>query len=108
MTKRQIRDEHGALWDVWDVIPREVLGNGTYDRRSSGRGQPDREERPPSLQPELEHGWLCFQHNTERRRFAPIPPGWGDLPDGVLRVMLDIASPVQPLVAAQPKRSAAQ
>lgn len=108
MTRRQFRDEHGGVWDVWDVIPQDALGGGVYDRRSAGRGQPELRDSPPSLQPELEHGWLCFQRNTERRRFAPIPPGWSDLPDGVLRVMLDIASPVQPVVVAQSKPSAAK
>jgi hypothetical protein len=108
MMRRQFRDEHGEVWDVWDVIPRDVLGHGVYDRRSIDRPQPDVSQAPPALQPELEHGWLCFQHNAKRRRFAPIPPGWSDLPDGVLRVMLDIASPVESLGTAQPKPSAAE
>jgi len=42
----------------------------------------------------LQNGWLCFQAGFERRRFAPIPPDWSELPDGVLRVMLEIANPV--------------
>jgi hypothetical protein len=108
MTRRQFRDEHGAVWDVWDVMPRDALGSSTYDRRSSGRPQADLSEMPPALQPELEQGWLCFQRNTERRRFAPIPLSWADLPDAVLRVMLDIASPVQSLSNAEPKPSAAE
>jgi hypothetical protein len=46
------------------------------------------------VDPLLEDGWLCFQAGAARRRFAPIPPAWFELPDAVLRVMVDIASPV--------------
>jgi len=55
---------------------------------------PDDGVAPIPLDPALERGWLCFQAGEERRRFAPIPPGWDELPDGVLRVMLDIANRV--------------
>ena len=82
MPKRQFHDATGASWDVWDVRPSDA-----------------RESSVPktsilSLDPLLENGWLCFQAGPERRRFAPIPPAWWELPDGVLRVMLEIANPV--------------
>jgi hypothetical protein len=91
MPKRQFRDATGASWDVWDVRPSDA--SRVYDRAVA------RESRVPetpilSLDPLLENGWLCFQAGPERRRFAPIPPAWWELPDGVLRVMLEIANPV--------------
>jgi hypothetical protein len=94
MARRQFRDANGALWNVWDVIPDEALPLPTYDRRGTDRpaGTNGVAHRP--LDPALERGWLCFQHEEERRRFVPVPPHWEEVPDGVLRVMLEIATPV--------------
>lgn len=95
MAKRQIRDEHGATWDVWDVIPKEALWRVAYDRRNPVRRDvAPSDERAPMLHAELEAGWLCFQGRDERRRFAPIPAGWFELPEAVLSVMLGVARPV--------------
>jgi hypothetical protein len=92
IVKRHITDSQGRRWDVWEVDPRD-LNRFAYDRRGSGR-----DERVDTLaaavHPELSEGWICFQSGEERRRFAPIPPGWIGLPDSVLRVMLDVATPV--------------
>ena len=39
--------------------------------------QPAADGRPIERMPEgFRSGWLCFQSPTERRRLAPIPPGW--------------------------------
>lgn len=96
MARRQFKDESGVPWDVWDVHPGEALAPAPYDRRSPVReddaGTPAIASAP-MLSPELELGWLCFQTGAERRRFAPIPVNWTELPDPVLRVMLGIASP---------------
>lgn len=91
--KRQFFDANAVSWDVWDVSPQD-LSRVDYDRRTSSRGHGDA-PRPltASVYPELRDGWLCFQSATEKRRFAPIPPDWYDLPDAVLRVMLDVATP---------------
>jgi hypothetical protein len=93
MAKRQIRDERGGIWDIWDVLPKDALG-GAYDRRSGDRPRVESSPSKPLVQPELEGGWLCFQKNAERRRLAPIPNDWCDLPDGMLRMLLDSATPV--------------
>jgi hypothetical protein len=95
MAKRQIKDQNGIAWDVWDVFPKDALGQSAYDRRNPPRSG-DRASDPPvpMLASELAQGWLCFQSGTDRKRFAPIPPQWTDLPDAVLRVMLEIAAPV--------------
>src|SRR5262245_58234593 len=92
MPKRQFHDATGASWDVWDVRPSDAA-RSTYDRRAGARAAASAPARP-SVDPLLENGWLCFQAGFERRRFAPIPPDWSELPDGVLRVMLEIANPV--------------
>lgn len=94
MARRQITDGLGTQWDVWDVVPDEALARAAYDRRSSSRPTPGA-ARGAMLPADLEEAWLCFQAGTERRRFAPIPPGWAELPEAVLRVMLDVASAVE-------------
>lgn len=105
MARRQFRDSNGTQWNVWDVIPDDALGASMYDRR--GRTRPASAEgvAPIPLDPALARGWLCFQAGDERRRFAPIPVKWDELPDGVLRVMLDIASRVS--VSASPSEGRA-
>lgn len=97
--KRQFISEGGVAWVVWDVHP-DDLGRMAYDRRSttpSMEASPriDRVTRQSerTVHPELEKGWLCFQSGTEKRRFTPIPTNWHELPDSVLRVMLDTATP---------------
>ena len=108
MPSRQFRDASGAQWDVWDVHPQDALQRTSYDRRNLERaGRPEvspASERSAVVDPLLEDGWLCFQSGPVRRRFAPIPPAWAELPDAVLRVMVDIASPVSvsPPISTQP------
>lgn len=102
MAKRQFTDEHGVVWVVWDVHPDDLV-RMIYDRRTSQRaessgsasvdGDGDLARSGRSVDPELQRGWLCFQTGTEKRRFTPIPPKWEELPDSVLRVMVDVASP---------------
>jgi hypothetical protein len=84
---REFPDAHGATWEVWDVKP-EHLGR-------TRRNPDDPEATPTPVSVELMSGWLCFQSGSDRRRFYPIPPQWHDLPDGVLRVILDVADPVR-------------
>jgi len=107
MAKRQIQDIRGLVWDVWDVVPRDVLGSA-YDRRSSDR-VPDGAESPQLLLlPELEHGWLCFQSGAERRRLAPIPPSWFEFSEVSLRALLDAAQPVSSTAPTRQPASAAE
>jgi hypothetical protein len=91
--KRQFFDAKGVSWDVWDVSPHD-LSRFDYDRRTSSRARGDAPRAvAASVYPELREGWLCFQSLHEKRRFAPIPSDWYELPDAVLRVMLDVATP---------------
>ena len=101
--KRQFFDANGKSWDVWDVSPHD-LSRVDYDRRAASRAHDDA-PRPltASVYPELREGWLCFQSATEKRRFAPIPPDWHELPDAVLRVMLEVATPAPAAGLAAPR-----
>lgn len=112
VAKRQFTTEDAVVWVVWDVHP-EDLGRTTYDRRAS----------PPAVEgaassawvarrndgvvhPELQRGWLCFQSETEKRRFTPIPPNWQELPDSALRAMLEAATPAPRADGRVPRPSA--
>jgi len=93
MANRRIQDERGVAWDIWDVLPGDMLA-GSYDRRTGERLRSFTPDSTLSVQPGLENGWLCFQSADERRRFAPIPADWIDFPDNLLRSLLEAATPV--------------
>jgi hypothetical protein len=86
MPKRRFIDPRGNPWEVWDVHANDIPGNQIADAHA-------RDEFLVAIG--LADGWLCFQSGSDRRRFAPIPPAWDELPDGVLRVMLDVSDPVK-------------
>jgi hypothetical protein len=45
--------------------------------------------------PEFSQGWLLFSCGIERRRLAPLPPGWRQASDTQLRRWCDDASPAR-------------
>lgn len=63
---RDFKDKRGVDWLVWDVYP---SSRSPLEPRISdpGAALPNRE---------LAEGWLCFESSSEKRRVAPIPPGW--------------------------------
>ena len=93
---RTFLDDDARLWNAWDVIPawgerrtaerrerRDAAGSRLVERRTRER----RRYRGLriALPPRLAHGWVAFEHADERRRVAPIPDGWDQLPEGALR-----------------------
>ena len=78
MALRIINAPDGTQWSVWDVKP--TLG-----------GMPGNLARVRS---ELSGGWLAFQTASERRRIAPVPEGWEQLPDSELIALWEIAERV--------------
>src|SRR4051812_25164456 len=92
MSVRTLRDAMGRSWTVWDVNPQMV-----DRRRSSAKTAPTaerrrrREARAP-LSNGFERGWLTFETVGEKRRLAPIPEGWADLPDEELLALLSEAT----------------
>ena len=65
MSHREFFDLHGQRWEVWDV-------------RLGDRGE------ARAVRPDLAEGWLAFESSSEKRRLAPIPSGWSDLPEELL------------------------
>jgi hypothetical protein len=45
--------------------------------------------------PEFSQGWLLFTCGAERRRLAPLPPGWRQAPEAQLRRWCDEAAPAR-------------
>jgi hypothetical protein len=106
MPWRSFRASDGAEWNVWNVIPgvrTDMERRRGYDRRSPDpvlrytgperRVSPDRRRRDGLLSPDLCAGWLTFESGSERRRLAPVPPGWERLPDTALERLCRRAQP---------------
>ncbi len=93
---RVFRDDGDVVWNAWDVIP--AWGERRVsERRNRTEGPPahagerrHRERRTAhgiriALTPRLAKGWLAFESESSRRRLAPIPHEWHELPDDDLR-----------------------
>ncbi len=55
---RTFSDETNREWEVRAIHPRRT------------------ERRAPLVAADLANGWLLFTLGLERRRLAPLPPGW--------------------------------
>jgi hypothetical protein len=100
------QDDSARLWNAWDVIP--AWGERrTSDRRANADTSPETEERRRrerrrtrgiriALPPVLAGGWLAFECGDERRRLAPIPAGWDQLPEDQLRALWRDAQQLPP------------
>lgn len=106
---RTFLDDLARLWNAWEVIP--AWGERrTADRRGTGEGERtasrvvDRRMRERrhvrglriALPPKLAHGWIAFECADERRRVAPIPDGWSELPESGLRDLWRSAEQLPP------------
>jgi hypothetical protein len=70
MPLREFTDSTGVAWRVWDTVPTPV---SAYDER-------------------LKAGWLTFQDTAgSRKRLAPIPRGWEEMPVERLELMCRVA-----------------
>lgn len=65
MPLRQLRDESGREWTVWDTHP------------SKG-----------DVRAEYAAGWLTFRYHDDTRRVAPAPEQWFAMPDEALMALL--------------------
>ena len=87
---REITDETGRVWMVWEVTPGSVPR-----RRKTPDTQSDRGEQRSVVAAHLSEGWLAFETSREKRRLAPTPEGWVDLADEDLLDLLERAKPVR-------------
>jgi hypothetical protein len=100
---RSFLDQHGVRWHVWEVYPTSTDRRASDDREAITPGADeailtDRRfpfERRATIDPELANGWLAFESEIARRRYAPIPRGWTGLPSRELCRLLQVAKEVR-------------
>ena len=81
---RGFKDPAGVEWRVWEVIPSKA-GVETSARTQS---------RTSLSSTPYANGWLCFESGSEKRRLAPIPPGWELRSPAAIAELLREATPV--------------
>ena len=92
---RVIVDAAGVAWEVWEVHPTAV-----EHRSDAGESPPTTGERRRAhsarikLSAGMQEGWLAIRSDAERRRVAPIPPGWDELDDAQLLALVEGAKNV--------------
>ena len=106
MGYRTVRDRDGTEWQIWEVKPVWTERRAADRRAADSPPLPPGEERRmssdrragfdptrPRISPGLESGWLAFASGSERRRIAPAPTGWEELPDEMLLGLCNSAAP---------------
>ena len=107
MSYRTFLDTAGRRWEVWLVTPsaaerrkvdRRVASSGSFTGAADRRHTPDRRRGPfrrsVSVASEYSSGWLCFESEGEKRRLAPVPPGWSEAGPDRLSTWLQAAKRV--------------
>jgi hypothetical protein len=84
MAIRELRDESGVLWTIYDVHPSTVR-HGSLQVRE-----------------ELASGWLCFQSDAAKRRLVGIPAQWEQLEDTALMSLMTAAALVTASTSKRP------
>lgn len=77
MAYREITDESGQQWRVWDTYPGRFGGQSII---ASGYAD----------------GWLTFESEAGKRRLAPVPEGWETREEDALLRLLEAADRVAP------------
>lgn len=72
-------DEADRQWEVREIRERILPGRSELLAR-----------------PEFSEGWLLFSSGEERRRLAPLPPGWREASERQLRRWCADALPSRP------------
>jgi hypothetical protein len=107
---RTFLDSTGKRWEVWLVTP-AAAERRKVDRRAAAaaRGEelqgfadrrrtPERRKSPfrrnVEVASEYSKGWLCFESEGEKRRLAPVPPGWEEAGPDRLSTLLQAAKRV--------------
>lgn len=95
----------GDEWRVWKVIPTRTLDDvREWERRGQDvlaydgpeRREDNRRGAMPFVSPALAHGWLCFESVHGKRRLAPPPVLWEELPEAELMALWQQAEVVPP------------
>jgi hypothetical protein len=114
---RTFLDTTGKRWEVWLVTPAAaerrkadrrassgggvgggVGGSGGFEGEADRRQSPERRRGPfrrsVAVASEYSNGWLCFESEGEKKRLAPVPPGWEEAGPDRLATWLQAAKRV--------------
>lgn len=105
---RTFLDTTGKRWEVWLVTPaaaerrkadrRAAAASGEGFTGTERRRTPERRMAPfrrsVAVASEFSNGWLCFESEGEKRRLAPVPPGWEEAGPDRLSTWLQAAKRV--------------
>jgi len=80
MAYTEFTDRAGKAWRVWHTLPRLA-------------------EQLTTLPPDWKAGWLTFESDGDKRRLAPFPANWEDLPPARLELLCRMAHPAQSTAA---------
>ena len=109
MSYRTFLDTTGKRWEVWLVTPaaaerrkadrRAAAASGEAFAGAGERRQTPERRRAPfrrsvAVPTEYSQGWLCFESEGEKRRLAPVPPGWEEAGPDRLSTWLQAAKRV--------------
>lgn len=85
---RGFTDSTGVEWRVWEVFPATNSQSTSAETLS----------RASLKNTAFANGWLCFESPQEKRRLAPIPPGWEFREPPLLEQLRDQATivPIRP------------
>ena len=79
MALREFQDRSGIEWKVWDTTPERMHASPASDRALG----------------DLRGGWITFSSILGRRRLAPVPAGWENLPSRELERLCERAIPTK-------------
>jgi hypothetical protein len=106
---RTFLDGTGKRWEVWLVTPAAAERRRADRRAAASSGEPftagpERRHTPErrrgpfrrsvAVATEYSQGWLCFESEGEKRRLAPVPPGWEEAGPDRLSTWLQAAKRV--------------
>jgi hypothetical protein len=106
---RTFLDTTGKRWEVWLVTPAAAERRKADRRAAAASGEPfaggtERRHTPErrrspfrrsvAVATEYSQGWLCFESEGEKRRLAPVPPGWEEAGPDRLSTWLQAAKRV--------------
>ena len=109
MSYRTFLDARGKRWEVWLVTPAAAERRKVDRRATAGSSEPftsgpERRKTPErrrapfhrsaAVSSEYSQGWLCFESEGEKRRLAPVPPGWDEAGPDRLSTWLQAAKRV--------------
>ena len=95
MALRDLTDDDGRPWQVWESRPGRAPSNSAQERYFEA--QPAAAgENPSRFTPGRSEGWLTFRSGSDRRRLSPIPDNWEEADEVALRRYLAAADVIPP------------